>query len=49
MSDLMELVRSEGDSSGKIALDVLRHGKHESLTITPEAASRACRRCGVGF
>ena len=37
MSDLMELVRSEGESNGKIALDVLRHGKHETLTIAPES------------
>jgi membrane-associated protease RseP (regulator of RpoE activity) len=37
MADLMELVRSEGENGGKIALDVLRHGKQEAITITPEA------------
>ncbi len=36
MGDLMELVRSTGESGGTIALDVLRHGKHEAITITPE-------------
>lgn len=34
--ELTELVKSEGDSGGKITLDVLRAGKHESVTITPE-------------
>ncbi|MGD9634728.1 MAG: S1C family serine protease [Pirellulales bacterium] len=35
--DLMELVQQEGTSGGKITLDVLRHGEHQSITITPEA------------
>lgn len=36
-SDLMELVQQEGDSGGKITLDVLRHGEHQSIALTPEA------------
>jgi serine protease Do len=36
MTDLMELVRSTGENGGTIALDVLRRGKHEAITITPE-------------
>jgi hypothetical protein len=37
MGDLMELVRTEGQRGGKITLEVLRHGKRETLWITPEA------------
>jgi membrane-associated protease RseP (regulator of RpoE activity) len=35
--DLTNLVRREGESGGKITLDVLRRGAHQSITLTPEA------------
>src|SRR3990172_9195171 len=37
MRDLMELVKTEGEKGGTIALEVLRHGEHTTLSITPEA------------
>jgi membrane-associated protease RseP (regulator of RpoE activity) len=36
MQDLVDLVASEGPKKGEIKLDVLRRGKTENLTITPE-------------
>jgi membrane-associated protease RseP (regulator of RpoE activity) len=36
MQDLVELVATEGPKKGDIKLDVLRRGKTENLTITPE-------------
>jgi membrane-associated protease RseP (regulator of RpoE activity) len=36
MQDLVELVAAEGPNKGEIKLDVLRRGKTENLTITPE-------------
>jgi len=35
--DLTSLVRSQGENGGKITLDVLRRGEHESVTLTPES------------
>ncbi len=37
IADLTELVQSQGESGGQIALDVLRRGQHESITVAPEA------------
>lgn len=37
VSELTELVKAVGDEGGSITLDVLRAGKHETVTITPEA------------
>jgi membrane-associated protease RseP (regulator of RpoE activity) len=36
MQDLVDQVATEGPKKGEIKLDVLRRGKHESLSITPE-------------
>jgi membrane-associated protease RseP (regulator of RpoE activity) len=36
MQDLVELVLTEGPSKGKIALEVLRHNKRETVNLTPE-------------
>src|SRR3954447_7418565 len=36
MKDLIDLVMSEGAKKGQISLDVLRHNKHESVTLKPE-------------
>jgi hypothetical protein len=36
MKDLIDLVMSEGAKKGQIALDVLRHNKHESVNLKPE-------------
>jgi membrane-associated protease RseP (regulator of RpoE activity) len=36
MHDLVDLVRSEGEKQGQITLEVLRHGKRDTVTITPE-------------
>ncbi|HEX5471835.1 MAG TPA: PDZ domain-containing protein [Lacipirellulaceae bacterium] len=36
MTDLVNLVKSEGAKNGHIALDVLRSGKHVTVQITPE-------------
>ena len=36
MQDLVDLVASEGPKKGEIKLDVLRRGKHETVTVTPE-------------
>ncbi|HVT29666.1 MAG TPA: PDZ domain-containing protein [Lacipirellulaceae bacterium] len=36
MTDLVDLVKSEGAKKGHIALDVVRAGKHVTLQITPE-------------
>jgi len=36
MQDLVDLVATEGPKKGEIKLDVLRRGKTENLTITPE-------------
>ena len=46
MQDLVDLVASEGPKKGEIKLDVLRRGKHETMTLTPEdrpANAAACR------
>jgi serine protease Do len=37
ISNLTELVKSEGESSGEIKVDVLRKGQLETLTVKPEA------------
>ena len=37
MADLVEIVKSAGDQSAQITLEVLRHGKRETVYITPEA------------
>lgn len=37
MRDLVELVKTAGDASAQITLEVLRHGKRETVYITPEA------------
>lgn len=37
ITDLLALVKSQGESGGQITLDVLRRGQHQSLTVTPEA------------
>lgn len=36
VGQLTELVRAQGDKSEPIKLDVLRHGEHESIVLTPE-------------
>jgi hypothetical protein len=36
MKDLIDLVMSEGAKKGQITLDVLRHNKHESISLKPE-------------
>jgi membrane-associated protease RseP (regulator of RpoE activity) len=36
MSDLVELVRSEGEKKTQITLEVLRHGSRETVYVTPE-------------
>src|SRR4029079_6124080 len=36
MKDLIELVMSEGAKKGQITLDVLRHNKHETISLKPE-------------
>jgi hypothetical protein len=36
MKDLVDLVLSEGEKKGQITLDVLRRGKHETMTLKPE-------------
>lgn len=37
VGELTALVKSAGEGGGKITLDVLRRGKHETISITPEA------------
>jgi membrane-associated protease RseP (regulator of RpoE activity) len=37
MRDLMELVRTSGEQQAQITLEVVRHGKRETVYITPEA------------
>lgn len=39
--DLMDLVRDEGASGGKLKLDVLRRGKHKQIDLTPAARPAA--------
>jgi hypothetical protein len=34
--DLVDLVTAEGPKKGQITLDVLRHGKHETVNLKPE-------------
>ncbi len=36
MQDLVELVRTEGEKEGQIAIEVLRHGERETVYVTPE-------------
>ncbi len=36
MQDLVELVVTQGEKKEKISLDILRKGKHETVTLTPE-------------
>jgi membrane-associated protease RseP (regulator of RpoE activity) len=36
MQDLVDQVAAEGPKKGEIKLDVLRRGKHETVTVTPE-------------
>jgi hypothetical protein len=36
MHDLVDMVMTEGEKKGQITLEVLRHGKRESLTLKPE-------------
>jgi len=36
MQDLVDLVASEGPKKGQLKFDVLRRGKHETVTVTPE-------------
>lgn len=36
MSDLVDLVLSEGAKKGQIAIEVMRHNKHETIQLTPE-------------
>lgn len=36
MKDLIELVKTEGPQKGQITFEVLRHGKTETLHLTPE-------------
>jgi membrane-associated protease RseP (regulator of RpoE activity) len=51
MRDLVELVVTEGAKKGQITLDVLRHNKHESVSLTPEerpANAPAPQGGGVG-
>jgi membrane-associated protease RseP (regulator of RpoE activity) len=36
MKDLIDLVKSEGPKKGQIMLEILRHNKRESLTLTPD-------------
>jgi len=36
MKDLIDLVMSEGAKKGQITLDVLRHNKHENISLKPE-------------
>jgi hypothetical protein len=36
MQDLVDQVATEGPKKGQIKLDVLRRGKHETVTVTPE-------------
>ena len=36
MSDLVELVVTEGAKKGQITLEVLRHNKRETVNLTPE-------------
>ena len=37
ITQLSELVKSQGASGGKISLDVLRRGQHQTLDVTPES------------
>ncbi len=36
MKDLIELVKTEGPKKGQITVEILRHGKHETIHLTPE-------------
>ena len=36
MADLKDLVRTQGDQKGQITLEVLRHGKRDTVYVTPE-------------
>jgi hypothetical protein len=36
MKELVGMVASEGEKKGQIKLDILRHNKHETVSITPE-------------
>lgn len=51
MADLVDLVRTQGDQKGQITLEVLRHGKRDTVYITPEArpAHVAMQGGGGGF
>lgn len=35
MPDLAKIVRTEGERQGQIAIEVLRHGQHETVWVTP--------------
>lgn len=48
MRDLVSLVGAEGEKKEPIALDVLRHGKHESVSVTPEERPADLARSQVG-
>jgi len=37
MRELMDLVRTSGESGTQITLEILRHGKRETVYVTPEA------------
>ena len=36
MTDLVDLVRTQGEQKGQITLEVLRHGERETVYVTPE-------------
>lgn len=36
MNDLRDLVRTQGEQKGQITLEVLRHGKRDTVYVTPE-------------
>ena len=48
VGDLTELVRSQGDKGGEIKLDVLRHGKLQTINVKPEARPEQVAGAGPG-
>jgi membrane-associated protease RseP (regulator of RpoE activity) len=49
MQDLVELVGSEGEKKGQIAIEVLRRGQRETVYVTPEERPADAPRPQVGF
>ncbi len=49
MTDLVDLVRTQGEQKSQITLEVLRHGKRDAVYITPEERPAHVAQQGGGF